>query len=500
MNSFALLFQGLAACVTPSNLLACFVGVFMGTLAGVLPGLGITGTVAILLPFTYSLQPLTALIMISGIYFGSQYGGAITSILVNIPGEATSIVTCFDGYPLAKKGKAGTALGIAAISSFTGGTIGLIGLTFFAPLLAQVALAFGPPEFFTIILLGLLLLTNISGKNRLKATMMVLLGIILGTVGLDSVFGTLRLTFGNVNMYKGFNFIILIMGVFGITELLLSICAPQAQGKTANFKFKDLYPKGSELKRVVSTIGRGGLFGFLVGLIPGPGSMLATFGSYSIAKKLSKTPEKFGEGMLEGVAAPESANNAAMYAQMVPVLSLGIPFSSAMALLISAFMIHGIQPGPLLITQHPDLFWGLIASLFVGNVALLILNLPLVGGWASILKINFKALMPVITIITFTGAYAINNSIFDLGLMTLFGVIGFFLKATGYDLAALAIGMFLGPQLESSLVQTMVIYDGSLITMVLSSPIAGTLFVLIVGVVAFSLVKGLVKMLKKRVS
>jgi len=214
MNSFALLFQGLAACVTPSNLLACFVGVFMGTLAGVLPGLGITGTVAILLPFTYSLQPLTALIMISGIYFGSQYGGAITSILVNIPGEATSIVTCFDGYPLAKKGKAGTALGIAAISSFTGGTIGLIGLTFFAPLLAQVALAFGPPEFFTIILLGLLLLTNISGKNRLKATMMVLLGIILGTVGLDSVFGTLRLTFGKVNMYKGFNFIILIMGVF----------------------------------------------------------------------------------------------------------------------------------------------------------------------------------------------------------------------------------------------------------------------------------------------
>jgi putative tricarboxylic transport membrane protein len=500
MNSFTLLFQGLAACITPGNLLACFVGVFMGTLAGVLPGLGITGTVAILLPFSYGMQPLTALIMISGIYFGSQYGGAITSILVNIPGEATSIATCFDGHPLAKKGKAGTALGIAAISSFTGGTIGLIGLTFFAPMLAQVALAFGPPEFFTIILLGLLLLTNISGKNMLKSAMMVLLGVILGTVGLDAVFGTLRLTFGSVNMYKGFNFIILIMGVFGITELLLSICAPQAQGKTANFKFKDLYPKASDLKRVGPTIGRSSLFGFLVGLIPGPGSMLATFGSYGIAKKISKTPEKFGEGMLEGVAAPESADNAAMYAQMVPVLSLGIPFSSAMALMISAFMIHGIQPGPLLITQHPDLFWGLIASLFVGNIMLIVLNLPLVGGWASLLKINFKVLMPVITIITFTGAYAINNSIFDLGLMTLFGVIGFFLKATGYDLAALAIGMFLGPQLESSLVQTMVIYDGSLVTMVLNSPIAGTLFVLIVGVVAFSLVKGLVKMLKKRAS
>lgn len=473
MDALAQLGYGFFACITPFNLLAAVVGVLMGTLAGVLPGLGITGTVAILLPFSYGMEPLTALILISGIYFGSQYGGAITSILVNIPGEATSIVTCFDGYPLAKKGKAGTALGIAALSSFSGGTIGLIGLTFFAPLLARAALAFGPPEFLTIVIFGLMLLTNVSGKNSLKAAIMVLVGVMLGTVGMDKVSGTLRMTFGNVQMYKGFDFIIFIMGVFGITELMLTICTPEEKGDILSFRFRELYPSKNDLKRVSATIGRGGLFGFLVGLIPGPGSMLATFGSYGIEKKLSKTPEEFGKGMPEGVAAPESANNAAMYAQMIPLMSLGIPFSSAVALLMSGFMIHGVQPGPLLISQHPDLFWGLVASMFIGNIFLLIINLPLVGVWASLLKIDFHLLMPIITVITFTGAYAINNSVFDLALMIVFGVLGFFLKAAGYDLAALAIGLFLGPQLESSLVQTMVLYNGNLLNMVFDRPIAG---------------------------
>jgi putative tricarboxylic transport membrane protein len=493
MEALALLGSGFLDCLSWANLLAAVVGVLLGTLAGVLPGLGITGTVAILLPFSYGMGPLTALIMISGIYFGSQYGGAITSVLVNIPGEATSIVTCFDGNPLAKQGRAGIALGISAISSFIGGTLGLIGLTFFAPPLAKAALSFGPPEFFAIATLGLLLLTNLAGKNPLRSAIMVLTGILLGTIGLDKTFGTLRFTFENVQLYKGIDFIIFIMGVFGIAELLSTICTPNDQGEVFNFQFRDLYPKKEDLKATAKPIGRGGIIGFLLGLIPGPSSIIATFASYGIEKKFSKHPEKFGSGMIEGVAAPESANNASMYAQMVPLMSLGIPFSSAVALLVSGFMIHGIQPGPLLITQHPAIFWGLIASLYIGNIFLLIINLPLVGLWASLLKIKFDILMPVITVITFTGAYAINNSQFDLGIMVLFGVIGFFCKMGDYDVAAMALGLFLGPQVEASLIQTLTMYDGSLAKMALHRPIAGTLCGLMILIVMYSMVKPIVK-------
>ena len=327
--------QGFSSCLTPINMFCCIIGVLVGTLAGVLPGLGISGSVAILLPITYSMEPLTALIMVSGIFFGSQYGGAITSILVNIPGEATSIVTCFDGYPLAKKGLGGKALGVSAISSFCGGTVGLIFLTLAAPQLARLAVTFGAPEFFAIVVFGLLLLTNVSGKDVLKGTVMVFCGLMLGCIGLDSTFGTLRYTFNNVNLYKGIDFIIFIMGVFGITELMYTVCVPEDQGNILSFKFRELYPSLKDLKHVAPTIARSSLFGFSVGLIPGPGSMLATFGSYGIEKKLSKHPEEFGKGVLRGVAAPESANNASMYAQMVPLLSLGIPFSSSIALLMS---------------------------------------------------------------------------------------------------------------------------------------------------------------------
>ena len=490
-QSFAYLGQGFIDCMSPINIFCCIIGVLVGTLAGVLPGLGISGSVAILLPITYSMDPLTALIMVSGIFFGSQYGCAITSVLVNIPGEATSIVTCFDGYPLARQGKAGKALGISSISSFLGGTLGLIFLTVAAPQLARLAVTFGAPEFFTIVIFGLLLLTNVSGKNILKGAVMVFTGLMLGCVGLDTTFGNLRYTFGNVNLYKGLDFIIFIMGVFGITELMYTIAAPEDKGDIFSFKFKELYPTISELKEVTPAITRGGLFGFIVGLIPGPGSMLATFGSYGIEKKLSKHPEQFGKGALAGVAAPESANNSSMYAQMVPLLSLGIPFSSSIALLMSAFMIHGITPGPMLINQHPDLFWGLIASMFVGNILLLITNLPLVGVWASLLKVDFSLLMPIITFITFTGAFAINSSIFDLGVMTFAGLIGFWLKAGGYDLSALSLGMFLGKTLEQNLITTMVMYDGSLISMIFDRPIGGTFMVIIILIIIYLAGQGL---------
>ena len=498
LEALTFLGQGFINCLTVTNILCCIVGVLVGTLAGVLPGLGISGSVAILLPITYSMEPLTALIMVSGIYFGSQYGGAITSILVNIPGEATSIVTCFDGYPMAKKGLGGKALGISAVSSFCGGTVGLIFLTLAAPQLARLAVSFGAPEFFAIVCFGLLLLTNISGKNVLKATIMVFCGVMLGCVGLDSTFGSLRFTFKNVNLYKGIDFIIFIMGVFGITELMYTICCPEDQGDILSFKFKELYPTAKDLTHVAPTILRGSLFGFAVGLIPGPGSMLATFGSYGLEKRLSKHPEEFGKGVPRGVAAPESANNASMYAQMVPLLSLGIPFSSSIALLMSAFMIHGITPGPMLITQHPDLFWGLIASMFIGNLFLIIINLPLVGIWASLLKVDFSLLMPIITIITYTGAFAINNSIFDLGIMTAAGLLGFWLKAGGYDLSALALGMFLGPTLEKNLISTLVIYDGSLFRMIASRPVGGTMLVIVLLVVVFMLGRTVYNVSKSR--
>lgn len=498
LEAMTYLGQGFIACLNPINILCCIVGVLVGSLAGVLPGLGISGSVAILLPITYNMEPLTALIMVSGIYFGSQYGGAITSILVNIPGEATSIVTCFDGYPLAKKGMAGKALGISAISSFCGGTVGLLFLTVAAPQLARFAVTFGAPEFFGIVVFGLLLLTNVSGKNVLKATIMVFCGLMLGCVGLDSTFGSLRYTFHNVNLYKGIDFIIFIMGVFGITELMYTICVPEDKTDILSFKFRELYPTVRDLKHVAPTIARGSLFGFLVGLIPGPGSMLATFGSYGIEKKLSKHPEEFGKGVLRGVAAPESANNASMYAQMVPLLSLGIPFSSSIALLMSAFMIHGITPGPMLISQHPELFWGLIASMFIGNLLLIIINLPLVGVWASLLKVDFSLLMPIITVITYTGAFAINNSLFDLLIMTCAGLLGFLLKAGGYDLSALALGMFLGKTLESNLITTMVVYDGNLLSMILDRPIGGTFMVIIILVIAVMIGRSLLHSVRKR--
>ena len=487
LQSLALLGQGFLDCLTVTNIFCAIIGCILGSLIGVLPGLGISGTVAILLPVTYGMNPLSALIMISGIYFGSQYGGAITSILVNIPGEATSIVTCFDGHPLAKQGKGGKALSIAAISSFCGGMVGLIGLTFAASALAKVALSFGKVEFFAIVIFGLILLTTISGKNQLKGLIVVCLGVVLGCVGLDDLYGTLRFTYGVIDLYKGISFVTFIMGVYGITELVGAICTREDQGQVMEFKMKDQFPTKSDFKKVYKTIGRCSIMGFLVGLVPGAGSTLATFFAYGMERSLSKHPEEFGTGILQGVSAPESANNAAMYACMVPLLSLGLPFNASMALLMSAFMVHGITPGPMFITEHPDLFWGLIASMFIGNVVLLIINLPLVGVWASLLRVDFSILMPLITFITFAGGYAINNSVFDMGIMVVTGMIGFFLSACGYNMAALAVGLFLSSTLEDSFLGTMTLYKGHLLTALLDRPIAAVILAiaLIVMVVSF---------------
>ncbi|MBR4426984.1 MAG: tripartite tricarboxylate transporter permease [Spirochaetales bacterium] len=493
-----LFLQGLKACLTLMNLFCAVVGCLVGSLIGVLPGLGISGTVAILLPMTYGMQPLSALIMISGIYFGSQYGGAITSILVNIPGEATSIVTCFDGHPLAKKGQAGKALSVAAISSFIGGLVGMLGLTFAASALARVALGFGKVEFFAIVVFGLLLLTSISGKNQLKGLVVVCLGVILGCVGLDSLYGTARYTFKIVHLYSGISFVTFIMGVYGITELISAICIPEDQGDVLEFRLRNQLPNKQDIKRSWKTVLRCSVLGFGVGLVPGAGSTLATFFAYGMERSLSKHPEEFGTGIVEGVAAPESANNAAMYAGLVPLLSLGLPFTSSMALLMNAFIVHGITPGPLFISEHPELFWGLVASMFIGNLILIVINLPLVGMWARLLKVDFSILMPMITFITFAGGYAINYSVFDMGMMVACGFIGFFMSACGYNMAAMAVGLFLSPTLESAFLGTMTLYHGDLFAALWDRKLA--LVILLIGVVTFviSCTRSIRKFFKKK--
>lgn len=497
MSIFNSLLNGLISCFSPINLIACTIGVLIGTLTGVLPGLGITGTLALLLPASYGLPPETAMIMFCGVYYGAMYGGSTTSILVNIPGEGASVVTCIEGYEMAKKGRAGAALAVAAIGSFIAGTMGVIGLTFFAPMLAKAALAFGPPEYFAIAVLGLILLFNLTGKSPLKSALMVMVGLMVSTIGFDPMTGVSRFTMGIASLEEGIEFVIFTMGLYGVGEILASICKPEEQKDIIKFRFRDLYPNREEMKRSLPAMLRGGILGFLIGLVPGPGMTISTFVSYAVEKKLSKHPEEWGKGAIEGVAGPESANNAANAAQMVPLLSLGLPFNSAGALLLAGFIIHGVSPGPMLMSTHPDLFWAIIASLYIGNVLLLIINLPLVGIFASLLRIPIKILLPIVMILTFTGAYAINNSFFDLGLLLLFGVLGFILKQAKFDLAPLVIGLFLGQTIEKGLVQGMIISDGSFIKM-LARPIAGTMLKIAFVIILFNILRLVYIMIKSK--
>lgn len=474
MDIISFLLTGFQLSLTLTNLAACVIGVLIGTLTGILPGLGSTSAMALLLPLSFGMDPTAALILLAGIYYGSMYGGSTTSILVNVPGESSSVATCLDGYAMAKKGRAGAALAIAAIGSFVAGTIGILGLTVFAPPLAQVALAFGPPEYFAIALLGLLVLVLLTGKSVSKSLLMVLLGIMLGTVGLDPLSGTDRFTFGIDQLQRGIDFILVAMGMFGLTEVMSVLCDSTKKIEMQKVKFRELYPNRAEMRRSVNPMLRGGLLGFLCGLIPGPAAVISSFLSYAVEKKISKHPEEFGEGAVEGVAGPESANNASSSAAMIPLLSLGLPFAPPAAILLSGFLVHGITPGPSLINQHPDLFWGLIASMYIGNVLLLIINLPLVGVFASLLKTPTTYLMPLIAVVTLTGAYAVDSSAFDLGLLALFGILGYFMKMANYEPAPLAIGIVLGPILERSLVQSLILGNGDPM-FIITRPIAGTI-------------------------
>ena len=460
MNIFNHLLMGLSVAIEPMNLLYCFMGCLIGTLVGVLPGLGPTAAMSLLLPATFHTTPVSAIIMLSGIYYGAMYGGSTTSILVNIPGEAASVVTCFDGYQMARQGRAGAALGISAFGSFIAGTIGIIGLSLLAPPLADMALKFGPPEYFSLMCLGMVILTFLASTSMVRALMMACFGIIIGTIGTDTVSGTTRFTFGITELMDGVGLVPVVMGLFGISEMLLNI-GQKIDRDIFKAPVKGLLPTFQDWMQAKWAILRGTIIGFFLGILPGGGAILSSFVSYAIEKRVSKHPEKFGTGMIEGVAAPESANNSAAQGAFIPLLTLGIPSNVTMAMLLGALVIHGITPGPLLLSQHPGLFWGVVASMYIGNIMLLILNLPLIGLWVQVLKVPYPFLMPLIILFCLIGAYTISNSIMDVFFMLVFGVIGYVFKKLRYEAAPLILAFVLGPMLEYHLKQSLMLSKGS---------------------------------------
>jgi putative tricarboxylic transport membrane protein len=453
------IFDGFSVALTLANLGYCVAGVFIGTLVGVLPGLGPVAAMSILFPVTLGISPVSAIIMLSGIYYGAMYGGSTTSILMNIPGEAASVVTCIDGYKMARQGRAGVALGISAIGSFIGGTLAIIGLQTAAPRLAKVALIFGFPEYFALMCCGLVILTFMAQGSMIKALMMAVVGIFLGTIGTDLVMGTPRFTFGVVAFMDGIGLIPVIMGLFGVSEVLLNI---EEKGSKDVFsgKISQLLPNRKDWADSIGPISRGSVIGFLLGLLPGAGPVAASFVSYSVEKKLSKHPENFGNGAIQGVAGPEAANNAAVGGAFIPLLTLAIPSTPAMALLLGALLTYGVQVGPLLITQRPDIFWGVVASMYIGNIMLLALNLPFIGLWVKILKIPYAFLFPLILIFCVIGAYSLSNNVADVIVMVVFGLIGYFFKKLKYAAAPLIMAMVLSPLMENNFRQSLLLSHG----------------------------------------
>lgn len=453
-------FLGFQVALAPVNLLFCFVGVVIGTLIGVLPGIGPVGAMALLLPATYGVPLNSSLIMLAGIYYGAMYGGSTTSILVNIPGEAASVVTCLDGYQMARQGRAGAALGISAIGSFVGGTLSVIGLMLVATPLSKAALEFGPSEYFALMCAGLIVLTYLTQGSMIKSLMMALTGILLGTVGLDMVVGIPRFTFGINELTDGVGIVPVVMGLFGVGEVFANL-ESETKREILHAKIRNVWPTMKDYGRSKWAILRGSVLGFLLGVLPGGGAILASFLSYGIEKKLSKEPERFGKGAIEGVAGPETANNASAGGALIPLLSLGIPPNVVMAMLFSAMIIHGIQPGPLLMTNSPDLFWGLVVSMYVGNVLLVLLNLPLVGLWVQLLRIPYRILLPLILLFCLIGSYSLNNSTFDMQVMIFFGGVGYLMRKFRYEGAPLVLAFVMGPLLEQNLRQALLISGGS---------------------------------------
>jgi len=450
---------GFQVALQPANLVYCFMGTLIGTLVGVLPGLGPAAAIALLLPSTFHATPVSATIMLAGIYYGAMYGGSTTSILVNIPGEAASVVTCLDGHKMALKGRAGPALGIAAFGSFIAGTFGVIALSLTGPILSGVALRFGPPEYFAMMIVGITVLTYLSSGSMVKALLIAAVGLILGGVGMDAISGKYRFTYGLQVLADGVGLVPVVMGLFGIAEVLENLETEIRRDVLAT-EFKNLLPTLKDWKDSAAPIGRGTFLGFFLGLIPGGGAIIASFASYAIEKKVSKHPEEFGHGAIQGVAGPEAANNSAASGNFIPLLTLGIPCNAVMAILLGALMIHGLQPGPLLMTKAPDLFWGTIVSMYIGNAMLLVLNLPLIGLWVRVLKVPYYLLYPLILLFCLVGAYSINNNAGDVLIMLVFGVVGYLMRKFQYDAAPLVLALVLGPMLEEAFRQSLMLSKG----------------------------------------
>jgi putative tricarboxylic transport membrane protein len=462
LESLQQLAGGFGIATTAANLFYCLLGAIVGTLIGVLPGIGPIAGIALLIPATFSLNPTSAIIMLAGIYYGAMYGGSTTSILLNVPGETASVITCIDGYRMAQKGKAGPALAICAIGSFIAGTLGIFGLVAFAPPLARAALAFGPAEYFSLMVFGFVVLSNVTGTSILKSLMMAVIGLIVGTIGLDPVKGDARFTFGSMSLLSGIEFVAVAIGLFGIGEVLSNVEKPAEllEGKVLVPRLRELFPSLEDLRKSVKAILRGTGIGFGVGLVPGPAPVIATYSSYMIEKRISKHPEEFGQGAIEGVAGPESANNAACQSAFIPLFVLGIPFAPPTAILLGAFLIHGVIPGPMMISEHPQLFWGVIASMYIGNFILLLLNLPFVPLFANILRIPKRILLPLVILFCITGMYSVNNSVFDIWVMLLFGGLGYLAGKGMFEGAPLLLGLVLGPKMEVAFRQSLMISHG----------------------------------------
>jgi putative tricarboxylic transport membrane protein len=474
MFDFAGLWQGFQIALSPVNLLWCFIGSVLGTAVGVLPGLGPAATIALLLPISMKMgSPVTAIILMSGIFYGAMYGGSTTSILLNLPGEAASVVTCIDGYQMAKKGRAGAALGVAAIGSFVAGTVGVIGMTVMAPPLAEFALKFGPPEYFSLTVLGLLLATYLTGASPIKGLAMAIMGLILGSVGLDPLSGAVRFDFGIPDLQSNIDFVTIAMGLFGVGEILITLEETEV-ASVLTTKIKNVFPTMADLAKSGWAMVRGSIIGFLVGILPGGGAVLSSLISYAIEKKVSKHPEEFGQGAIEGVAGPEAANNSAASSSFIPLLTLGIPGNASTAMIFAALLIHGITPGPFLLKEHAGVFWGVVASMYIGNVMLLILNLPLVGMWAQLLRVPYAFMAPMIMVLTLVGVYSVNNSTFDILVMLIMGVFGYLARKLKFDLGPLLLAFVLGPIMERSLRQALLMSHGSF-GIFFTRPISGVL-------------------------
>jgi putative tricarboxylic transport membrane protein len=481
MDYFAPVLDGFVTVLEPENLLFCLIGALLGMVVGVLPGLGPVATMSVLLPLTYGIEPVAAVIMLAGIYYGTQYGGTITSVLLRLPGEATSVVTVLDGYQMARQGRAGSALGIAAIGSFIGGTVAVLGLTFLAPIVASIALRFGPPEFAALALAGILMVAGLSSGSPVRGLVAAGLGLWLATVGMDPFSGKERFAGGNLELSDGIDFVTVAMGLFGLGEIFHMI-EQRAAGSAMAVKVSNVRVTALDWSQSKWAIVRGTILGFVIGLIPGGGATLSSLLSYSTEKKLAKDPSRFGRGAIEGVAGPETANNAGATAAFIPLLTLGLPANAVLAVLYGALLIQGVTPGPKMIEEHPEMFWGVVNSMWVGNLFLLLLALPLVGVFVRLLRLRSSILAPLAVAVAMLGVYSLGNSFFDMWIVLAFGVVGWLMRKYGFEPGPLVLAFVLGSMLEDAVLRSLLIFDGDATQFVLR-PISGSIIIVTIAVI-----------------